>query len=109
MSHATTNGDEILLWTNSADPTPICENAIVKIRLSDAHQTCLISLDWSLAVHVSAPDTGGWFFMETYAPADPAPDSEALEDVHERNPSGETRWYGGSPVGPPSEPPLYQL
>jgi hypothetical protein len=70
------NGDEILLWTNSADPTPLCLNAIVKIRLSDAHQTCLISLDWSLAVHVSAPDTGGWFFMETYAPGDPAPDSE---------------------------------
>ena len=70
------NGDEILLWINSADPTPVCENAIVKIRLSDAHQTCLISLDWSLAVHVSAPDTGGWFFVETYAPGDPAPDSE---------------------------------
>ena len=72
-----TNGDEILLWTNSGDPTPICSNAIVKIRLSDAHQTCLISVDWSLAVHVSAPDTGGWFFMETYAPGDPAPDSAA--------------------------------
>jgi hypothetical protein len=71
------NGDEILLWANSADPTPICSNAIVKIRLSDAHQTCLISVDWSLAVHVSAPDTGGWFFMETYAPVDPAPDSAA--------------------------------
>jgi hypothetical protein len=72
-----TNGDEILLWTNSADPTPICSNAIVKIRLSDAHETCLISLDWSLALHVSATDTGGWFFMETYAPIDPGPDSAA--------------------------------
>src|SRR5439155_2330922 len=70
-----TNGDEILLWTNSGDPAPICPNAIVKIRLSDARQTCLISVDWSLAVHVSATDTGGWFFMETYAPGDPAPDS----------------------------------
>jgi len=70
------NGDEILLWTNSADPTAICMNAIVKIRLSDAHQTCLISLDWSLAVHVSAPDAGGWFFLETYAPGDPDPSSE---------------------------------
>ena len=72
-----TNGDEILLWTNSGDPTPICSNAIVKVRLSDAHETCLISLDWSLAVHVSAADSGGWFFMETYAPGDPAPDSAA--------------------------------
>jgi len=72
-----TNGDEILLWTNSADPAPICSNAIVKIRLSDAHASCLISLDWSLAVHVSATATGGWFFMETYAPIDPRPDSPA--------------------------------
>src|SRR6201999_3447481 len=72
-----TNGDEILLWTNSADPAPICSNAIVKIRLADANQTCLISVDWNLAVHVSAPDTGGWFFMETYAPVDPAPESAA--------------------------------
>jgi len=71
------NGDEILLWANSADPTPICPNAVVKIRLSDARQTCLISVDWSLAVHVSAPDTGGWFFMETYAPADPVPGTAA--------------------------------
>jgi len=70
-----TNGDEILLWANAADPTPICINAIVKIRLSDANQTCLISLDWSLAFHVSATDSGGGFFMETYAPSDPSPDS----------------------------------
>ncbi len=72
-----TNGDEILLWTNSGDAGAICPNAVVKIRLADARETCLISLDWSLAVHVSAPDTGGWFFMETYAPSDPAPNSES--------------------------------
>jgi len=29
------------------------------------------SLDWSLAVHVSAPDGNGWAFAETYAPSDP--------------------------------------
>jgi hypothetical protein len=69
------NGDEILLWTNSADPRPICPNAVVKVRLSDGHQTCLISVDWSLAIHVSATDAGGWFFMETYDPADMAPNS----------------------------------
>ncbi|MGH8248050.1 MAG: hypothetical protein ACREUU_16630, partial [Gammaproteobacteria bacterium] len=67
------NGDEVLLLINAADPTPIADNAIVKIRLSDGHQTALISLDWSLAVHVSAPDNNGWVFIETYAPGDPMP------------------------------------
>src|SRR5205809_1392820 len=65
------NGDEVLVWTNSNDPLPICNNGIVKVRLSDGSQTCLLSLDWSLAVHVSAPDSGGWAFVETYAPSDP--------------------------------------
>src|SRR5436309_1912250 len=65
------NGDEVLIWTNSNDPSPICDNGIVKVRLSDGSQTCLLSLDWSLAVHVSAPDSGGWAFVETYAPSDP--------------------------------------
>lgn len=65
------NGEEVLIMTNSADPEPKCDNAIVKIRLSDGQQTCLLSLDWSLAVHVSAPDESGWCFVETYAPADP--------------------------------------
>jgi len=67
------NGDEVLLWANAADPKPVCENGIVKIRLADASQTCLISLDWSLAEHVSAPDNNGWVIVETYAPNDPSP------------------------------------
>ena len=70
-----TNGAEVLIWTNSADPQPIasCENGIVKITLSDASQTCLTQLDWSLAVHITAPDGNGTAFVETYAPADPMP------------------------------------
>jgi len=71
---ADTNGDEVLLWTNSNDPAPIaCKNGIVKVRLSDAKQTCLVQLDWSLAVHVSAPDNNGWVFVETYNPIDIIP------------------------------------
>jgi hypothetical protein len=35
----------------------------------------MISLDWSLAVHVSAPDANGWAFVETYTPSDPSPTS----------------------------------
>jgi hypothetical protein len=72
------NGDEVLLWANAADAQPVCQNGIVKVRLSDAHQTCLVSLDWSLAVHVSAPDNNGWAFVETYAPRDPNPTSGGL-------------------------------
>ncbi len=70
-----TNGDEVLVWTNSNDPQPICNNGIVKIRLADGHQTCLASFDWSLAVHISAPDNSGIVYVETYAPSNPTPPS----------------------------------
>ena len=52
-----TNGDEVLVWTNSNDPAFISENGIVKVRLADGHQTTLVTFDWSLAVHISAPDS----------------------------------------------------
>jgi hypothetical protein len=72
-----TSGDELLVWTNSNDPLPIadCPNGIVKVRLVNAQQTCLLPLDWSLAVHISAPDGNGWVFVETHAPSDPSPGS----------------------------------
>jgi uncharacterized protein (TIGR03437 family) len=69
------DGSEVLVWTNSADPQPIanCQNGIVKIRLADATETCLAQLDWSLAVHITAPDGNGSVFVETYAPSNPEP------------------------------------
>ena len=70
-----TNGDEVLVWTNSNDPQPICNNGVVKIRLSDGNETCLATFDWSLAVHISAPDNAGVVYVETYAPANPSPSS----------------------------------
>jgi hypothetical protein len=70
-----TNGDEVLVWFNAGDLTPICNNGLVKIRLADATQTCLLTFDWSLAEHVSATDNSGWVFVETYAPGDPIPPS----------------------------------
>jgi hypothetical protein len=70
-----TNGDEVLVWANSNDPSPICNNGVVKIRLVDASQTCLATFDWSLAFHVSGTDNSGWVFGETYAPGDPIPPS----------------------------------
>ena len=70
------DGSEVLVQTNSADPTPIlnCQNGFVKINLATAQQTCLLQLDWSLSVHVTAPDQGGWVFAETYnSTAAPSP------------------------------------
>jgi hypothetical protein len=65
------NGEEVLVWFNSADPAPICENGIVKVRMADGQQTCLLTLDWGLAGHVSATDHS-WVMAETYAPSDPS-------------------------------------
>jgi len=67
-----TNGEDVLVWANSNDvqPIPNCQNGIVRVRLSDAHQTCLLQLDWSLAVHITAGDGDGWVFVETYDPSD---------------------------------------
>jgi hypothetical protein len=67
-----TNGEDVLIWTNSNDAQPIanCQNGIVKVRLRDGHQTCLIELDWSLAVHITAADGDGWAIVETYAPSE---------------------------------------
>jgi hypothetical protein len=71
------DGQPVLLWINAADPqAPTgCQNAVVKIRLADAQRTCVLSLGWSMAAHVSASDEGDWFFVSTYATADPAPGS----------------------------------
>jgi uncharacterized protein (TIGR03437 family) len=68
------NGDEVLVWFNAGDPQPVCNNAFVKIRLADGVQTCLLSVDWSLAAHVSAADST-WAFVETYNPIDVVPPS----------------------------------
>jgi hypothetical protein len=68
-----TDGQEVLIWTNSNDPAPIdnCSNGIVKIVLSTAAQKCLLQLDWSLAVHISAADGNGSVFVDTEAPSNP--------------------------------------
>ena len=75
-----TNGDEVVIWTNSGDPQPIanCQNGIVKVRLANAAQTCLLQLDWSLAVHITAGDGNGAAIVETYAPGNPFPQSLSL-------------------------------
>lgn len=68
------DGEEILVWTNSADRTPVdhnlkyCPNAIMKVRLSDGFQTCLLPLDWSLAVDISLQEDV--LLVSTYAPVD---------------------------------------
>jgi hypothetical protein len=95
-----TNGDEVLIWTNSDDPAPIanCQNGIVKIRLADAAQTCLLQLSWSLAVHITAPDGNGTAFVDTEAPANPQPGTSAWVPYTNEllqvklDGSGTTRW-----------------
>ena len=95
-----TNGNEVLIWTNSADPLPIanCNNGIVKIQLSNAAQTCLLQLDWSLAVHISAPDGNGTVFVDTEAPANPESGSSGWVAYTDEilqvklDGSGTTRW-----------------
>src|SRR5438093_1596542 len=67
------DGSEVLLLGNASDPEPVCSNGMVKIRLSDGRQTCLVTFDWSMSVHISAPDRGGFVIVGTYAPADPDP------------------------------------
>jgi len=66
------NGDEVIVRANAADPQPICRNGVVKVRLADGSQTCLIAFDWSLAFHVSAPDAAGWVIVSTYTPTYPS-------------------------------------
>jgi hypothetical protein len=61
------DGSEVLVKINFADPIPNmnCQNALVKIKLATAQQTCLLQLDFSLSAHVSAADHGGWVYAET--------------------------------------------
>ena len=95
-----TNGAEALIWTNSNDPQPIagCNNGIVKILLASGAQTCLAQLDWSLAVHISAPDGNGSVFVDTEAPSNPEPNTTAWAPYTNEilqiklNGSGITRW-----------------
>jgi hypothetical protein len=68
------DGGQIVVRANAADPDPICPNGVVKIRLGDETQTCLLSLDWSLAMHISMADVGPWILVSTFAPGDPTPD-----------------------------------
>ena len=69
-----TDGSEIMVTTDADDPA-VNDNAIVKVRLSDGKRTTLLSLGWEepdpLAIHVSTPDSAGFCYVETYAPANP--------------------------------------
>lgn len=68
------NGDEIALIHNSGHPSPPvnCLNAVVKVRLRDRRQTCLLPFDWGIGVHISAPLEGDWFIVSTYSQNDPS-------------------------------------
>ncbi len=67
-----TDGDEVLLLSTAADLFGRCDNGVAKVRLSSGQWTCLISFDWDLALHVSAPDGNGWCVVSTYGAGDPS-------------------------------------
>jgi Tol biopolymer transport system component len=65
---------DLLVWTNSNDPnpTPDCPNSIMAIDLVDGHESRVLALPWSLAVHISASDNKYWVFVSTHwSPAVP--------------------------------------
>src|SRR5439155_9816190 len=72
-----TTGEEVLVWVNAADANlqVPCVDGVTKVRLSDGKQTCIWqgNWNWKVAIHITAPDNAGYFFMETYAPSDPIP------------------------------------
>ena len=68
MDVAALAGGQYLVRTNSNDPKPLAgfPNAIELVNLAGGAETGLLSLPWSLAVHVSASDAG-LAAVETYA------------------------------------------
>jgi hypothetical protein len=71
MDITTDDNGACLVWCNANDPKPIAPNAVVKVPLVGSKQSVLAEFDWSLAVHVSAPDMAGFVYVETYAPSNP--------------------------------------
>lgn len=69
MDIAYEKGESVLIWTNSNELAPICPNGIVKVTMSGV-QTCLFSLDWSLAVHIAG--TKDYAIVTTYSPVSSA-------------------------------------
>ncbi|MDD5351415.1 MAG: hypothetical protein PHQ12_14480 [Chthoniobacteraceae bacterium] len=61
------DGREVLVWCNANAANPVCPNGIVLVDLQSdpAEHTCIVSLDWSLAMHISAPDNAGCVFVST--------------------------------------------
>ena len=68
MDVAALAGGQFLVRTNSNDARPLAgfPNAIELVNLAGGAETGLLSLPWSLAVHVSASDAG-LAAVETYA------------------------------------------
>lgn len=73
-------GREILVRSNSADPTPVCPNGIEIIDFITNIHVCVLQLGWSprggaesLACHISCSDNGR-VLVSTYAPSNPSLD-----------------------------------
>ena len=73
-------GRPVMVWCNSGDDTGEsrnaalagCPNGIVKVDLTTGKQTCLLSLGWSIAAHISLPDKAEFALVSTYIEKDPS-------------------------------------
>lgn len=74
------SGQPVMVWCNAADTTGVgknaalanCKNGIVLINIATGVQKCLLSLDWSLAAHISLPDRAAFALVTTYDPKNSA-------------------------------------
>lgn len=73
------DGEEYLIWANAGDSTgengnaalSNCRNGVVRIRLSDGEQFCLLADNaiqgkYAYAVHISGVDNKGWVGVSTF-------------------------------------------
>ncbi|MGH9804347.1 MAG: choice-of-anchor D domain-containing protein [Candidatus Acidiferrales bacterium] len=90
------NGDEILVITNNNDTSPLagCAPGMIKVRLSDSQETCLVSFQkatpsggawWNTSPHVSVNNSGGhpWALIsitDTTRPGTANPNGELPAD-----------------------------
>lgn len=83
------SGNEILVWCNSADSSgkdknpylESCKNGIVMINLATSKQTCLLSLDWSLDVHISCPMKSNFCLVSTFRNNEKNPENQYTNKI----------------------------
>lgn len=78
-------GDECMCWINANTLRPGPPNTVMLVRLADGQEKPLLSLEWSLACHISCCDTGA--LVSTYAPSNKLPGELIFLDFE-----GDVKW-----------------